>query len=108
MLDAEGLGDDETEGQGDSSEYLLLEGDVIMAKITQATVTALGDAWVTYGAQTRVLQGETEESAFNRLGQVTTVRVLDLIAEHEGRVSEELAARREAAINHRITPARRG
>jgi hypothetical protein len=107
MLDAEGLGDDETEGQGDSSEYLLLEGDVIMAKITQATVTALGDAWVTYGAQTRVLPGESEESAFTRLASVTTARELELIGEHEQRVYDEVEARREEALNHRI-PSHRG
>jgi hypothetical protein len=107
MLDADGLGDDATEGQGDTSEYALIEGDVVMAKITQATVTALGDAWITYGAQTRVLNGETEEEAFARLGNVTTARVLDLTAEHEARVADEVEARQRAAADHRI-PARRG
>ncbi len=107
MLDAAGMADDETEGQADTSEYALIEGDVIMAKITQATVTGLGDAWVTYGAQTRVLQGETEEGAFARLGSVTTARVLDLIEEHETRVAEEIEARRQAAADHRI-PSHRG
>jgi hypothetical protein len=107
MLDAAGMSEDETEGEQDTSEYALIEGDVIMAKITQATVTALGDAWVTYGAQTRVLAGETEESAFARLGSVSTARVLDMIAEHEARVEQEVEARQQAAANHRI-PARRG
>lgn len=107
MLDATAMNDDETEGTGDAGEYLLLEGDVIMAKITQATVTGLGDAWVTYGVQTRVIANETEEEAFGRLALVATTRTADLLAEHEARVGAELAARAEEARNHRI-PAQRG
>lgn len=106
MLDAETLGDDDTEGVAGANEYLLLEGDVIMAKVTQATANGLGDAWVTFGAQTRVMAGEDEAHAFDRLATITNARVLDMVGDLEARASVEAEQRAIEARQHRIPSAR--
>ncbi|HWO52050.1 MAG TPA: hypothetical protein VNN23_10670 [Ornithinibacter sp.] len=108
MLDAEGLADDETEGASDPEEYVLLDGDVLMSKVTIATSTVLGDAWITYGVQTRVMQGESEEHAFTRLASITTNRAIDEARAVEAAVAEESAMRAEELRQHRISTSRNG
>lgn len=102
ILDAEQLMDDETEQVSDPEEYVLLDGDAIMSKVTLATTTALGDAWITYGVQTRVMQGESEEHAFNRLATITTNRAIDEVQAVEATVAELAAERAEELRQHRI------
>lgn len=103
MLDAEHMLDDEQEGPSEPEQYVLLDGDAIMSKITLATQTAFGDAWVTFGVQTRVIAGESEADAFDRLATITTNRVIDETNAVESAVAEESARRSEALRSHRIT-----
>lgn len=104
QLDADLSLDDEQDGISDPEEYQLLDGDSLMSKITLATNTGLGDAWVTFGVQTRVMQGESEEQAFTRLATITTSRVIDETRAVESAVAEELAIRQEQLRSTRITP----
>ena len=56
----------------------LLPGDGIIAKVTLAGQTPIGDAWYTYGVQSRVADGEDEEDAFMRVMDVVNTRVMQL------------------------------
>lgn len=103
QLEAETMLDDETEGVYEPEEYQLLDGDALMSKITLATTTSLGDAWVTFGVQTRVMQGETEEQAFTRLATITTTRAIDETRALEAAVHEEVQARSESLRTQRIS-----
>lgn len=103
LLDAEQLGDDETEGVHEPEEYLLLDGDALMSKITLGPDVTGYDAWVTFGAQTRVMKGEKEEQAFDRLASLTVNRVIDESRALEAAILEERAIRAEEMRQHRIS-----
>lgn len=104
MLDAEDLAGDHEDQ--DPTEYTLVAGDIVMAKVTLAGPTALGDGWYTYGVQTRVVDGETEDQTFERVAAITNSRVIDLAEDAFHRVEDVVEAQREAVRSRRI-PARR-
>lgn len=89
---------------GEANDYVLLPGDTLMAKVTLTGSTELGEAWFTFGAQTRLLDGESEEDAFTRLASVTNTRVLDLAADASERVTALIAEQREEQRHRRIVP----
>lgn len=108
MLDAEEMAGDETEGDGAMEEYVLLDGDIIMSKVTMFVETETGDAWVTYGTQTRVMPNETEGHAFDRLATIVTARAAQqalMVADTAGDIAQ---ARREQQRSHRIPTGRTG
>lgn len=66
-------------GEGAEQDLLgLLPGDGVIAKVTLAVQTPMGDGWYTYGIQTRVADGESEEDTFIRTMEVVNGRVLHL------------------------------
>jgi hypothetical protein len=86
----------------DVSYYGLVPGDTVMAKTTFASNTRYGDVWHTYGAQSRVLDGEPEENAFARVAEVVNTRVLDLAGDFVDRIEERAQAAQEEARTNRI------
>ena len=104
LLDAEQLMDDESDGVNDPEEYVLLDGDSLMSKITLETETAMGNAWVTFGVQTRVMQGETEEHAFNRLATITNSRAVHQLQAVDETMAEVARERAEELRQTRINP----
>lgn len=88
----------------DQSFIGLSTGDRLVAKVSLEIPTELGDAWFTYGAETSVIDGESEVDAFNRLADVVNTRVLDLAVDATNRAAELAAQQRAAARTHRITP----
>jgi len=56
----------------------LYPGDSILAKVTLAGQTPIGDGWFTYGVQSRVDPNESELEAFSRVMDVVNTRVMDL------------------------------
>lgn len=58
---------------------LLSEGDTIIGRITLQHNTAVGDGWFTYGAQTRVRPGESDEEAGARVAAFVTDNTYELI-----------------------------
>jgi hypothetical protein len=105
MLDADDMAADHSDQ--DPTEYGLVAGDIIMAKVTLAGPTELGDGWYTYGVQSRLIDGETEAEAFNRVATITNGRVLNLAEDAFNRVADLVEEQREAARTHRI-PSQRG
>lgn len=105
MMDAEDLVEDH-ENQ-DMTEYALVSGDIILAKVTLAGPTELGDGWYTYGVQSRVQDGESEVQAFERIAAITNNRVIDLATDAYERVSDLVEAQRQATRQRRI-PTTRG
>lgn len=104
QLDADLSLQDETDGVDEPEEYQLLDGDSLMSKITLGPeASGINDAWVTYGVQTRVVAGETEEAAFTRLATITTNRAIDQMHAVEQVLIEEKQARAEALRQTRIT-----
>ena len=103
MLDAGGMADDETEGTADMEEYMLLDGDIIMGKVTYALETSTGDAWATYGTQTRVRAGESEPDAFERLATIVGGRAAQL-AEQTEMVAAQRAEDQRKALRERRFP----
>lgn len=84
---------------GDSSqdEILVLPGDVIAVKVVHE-VNILGkDSWITFGMQTRVMDGETEPEVFERVASVVNTRVLD-VAEDAYRRIEALQVEHDAQL----------
>ena len=80
----------------------LLPGDGIIAKVTLAGQTPVGDAWFTYGVQSRVSDQESEEGAFNRVMDVVNTRVIDLANDAIARV--EAVPPAQPKPRGRITP----
>lgn len=105
MLDGEDLTQDHADQ--DMTEYGLVAGDIILAKVTLAGPTELGDGWYTYGVQSRLVDGETEEQAFERVASITNGRVIDLAEDAFNRVHDLVEEQREATRQQRI-PTRRG
>ena len=75
-LEAEELADAGEDGETDFVG--LLPGDGIIAKVTLAGQTPIGDAWFTYGVQSRVADAESEEEAFFRVMDVVNTRVMQM------------------------------
>ena len=103
--------DDPMAGAGEPADtefFGLAPGDTVMAKVTFSANTDVGEAWYTYGTQTRVLENESEEDTFNRVAEVVNTRVLSLADDLVTRMSEALEARqqeeRERARTNRIVP----
>lgn len=87
MLQAESdLNNDQ--GGYDETFIGLAPGDTIMAKVTIAAQSPLGDAWYTYASQTHIQMGETEEDGYMRLAEVVNGRVLDLASDSIDRINE--------------------
>lgn len=77
----------------------LSEGAVIAVKHTLSYTTDTGgEGWATYGVQDRVLPGEDEENAFERIGSIVNARVLDLAADMDDRVSELMSKKSHRRI----------
>lgn len=106
VLDAEGAVGDH--GDADPTEYALVAGDIILAKVTIAGPTEIGDSWITYGVQSRVIDGESEGAAFDRVATITNERVFALAEDVAQRAALVVETQREAALErartHRITP----
>ena len=81
----------------------LLPGDGIIAKVTLAGKTPLGDGWFTYGVQSRVADTESEEEAFVRVMDVVNTRVMNLGQDAIERI-EAIQAREDAKPRGRIVP----
>lgn len=97
------LATDDQEGQTPDT-YFVVEGDVVMAKVVHTLDIDGQDAWVTYGLQTRALEGESEEDVFVRVSSIVNTRVLDLAEDAALRV-QEIAERRKAERRQgRIVP----
>lgn len=80
---------------GEQDEILVLPGDVIAAKVVHQ-VSILGkDSWITFGLQTRVMDGEDEADVFERVGSVVNTRVLDLAEDAYQRIAAAQAERDE-------------
>jgi hypothetical protein len=83
----------------------LLPGDGIIAKVTLAVQTPMGDGWYTYGIQTRVADGESEEDTFIRTMDVVNNRVLNLAQDGFNKIETLQADLAEAPKPRgRITP----
>lgn len=80
----------------------LFPGDIIMARASVQLPVAGAESWFSYGVQSRLQPGETEEESFWRLGSVVNTRVLDLAAAAETEILSELERRKVAARNRRI------
>lgn len=82
--------DNHLDDAGDTSEqsYIgLLPGDIVAAKVTHTFTRDDGqDSWFSYGVQSRVMQGETEEDTFVRVASIANERVLDLADDAENRI----------------------
>lgn len=103
--------DDNLAGAGESTDqayFGLIPGDMVMAKVTFAADTQVGDAWYTYGVQTRVLDNETEEAAFERVAETVNGRVLHLADDFVERLATAIEGQqeqaRETARTNRIVP----
>ena len=97
--------DDQLAGAGEAADQSfigLAAGDTVMGKVTFAAKTPLGDAWYTYGAQSQVLQGETSDDAYARVGHVITEGVMDLASDFESTLNEQIEAQREEMRHRRI------
>lgn len=94
---------EETDGPSEPEEYTLLDGDALMSKITLGPEASGMDAWVTFGVQTRVANGESEEQAFTRLATITVNRSVDQMHAVEEVLLEEKQRRAEALRSTRIT-----
>lgn len=66
---------------------MVIDGDVVVAKVTHSVEFDGQPSWFTYGLQSRVLPGETEEDTFVRVATVVNTRVLDLAADAEDRIA---------------------
>ena len=100
-LEAEGF---EDAGQDVEVDIVgLLPGDGIIAKVTLAGQTPLGDAWFTYGVQSRVADSESEEDAFVRVMDVVNTRVMNLGQDAIERI-ESIQAEAPPKPRGRITP----
>ena len=76
-------------GHDEDADFIgLVAGDSVMAKVTIAGQTPLGDGWFTYAATSHVLNGETEEDAYMRVGDVVNTRVIDLANDAVERLNE--------------------
>lgn len=97
--------DDMLADPGDEDSHDVLEaGDRCIAKVSLCIPTQYGEAWFTYGAETKVFDGELEEEAFGRLATVVNSRVLDLANDALVKVNEFQTQQVEAATHRRITP----
>lgn len=105
MIEAADLASDHEDQ--DPTEYSLVAGDIIMAKVTLAGPTTMGDGWYTYGVQTRLIDGETEADAFERVATITNARVIDLAEDAFNRVEDVVEAQRQEIRSRRI-PRTRG
>ncbi len=92
-VDADLVVDDQASEGPENAEAVyeytgLAEGDTMAAKIT--TEIMIGDerAWVSVGAQTRVLEGEDSEATFIRLGDTVNENVLRLANAHAEAIQE--------------------
>jgi hypothetical protein len=84
--------------------YFVVEGDVVMAKVVHTLDIDGQESWVTYGLQTRVLEGESEEDVFVRTSSIVNTRVLDLAEDAALRVAEIAERRRQERRQGRIVP----
>lgn len=103
--------DDPMAGAGEAADtefFGLAPGDTVMAKVTFSANTDVGEAWYTYGTQTRVLDTESEEDTFNRVAEVVNTRVLALADDLIIRMAEALENQQREAVErartHRIVP----
>ena len=87
QVDDDALGDDANPAI-ELSYPALLEGDVVVAKVTTEIVVGEDRAWVSYGVQSSVQTGESEEDAFMRIGSVVNTRVIDQASDFAERVTE--------------------
>lgn len=94
------------DGPGDELVFIgLIEGDGIVAKAAYSADNPLGgESWVTFGSNTRQLEGESTEGAIQRLRDVVVAEAIEL-----GRqLNEQLNTVREEALEaqrqRRITP----
>ena len=92
------------EGDPDNGEVqMLLHGDTVMAKVTHTVPFDGKDSWFTYGVQTHIQAGESEEDAFIRVATVVNQRVLDMAANAEDAVLE---LQQQYTDNNRPAPRR--
>lgn len=95
-------------GESPGDEYVfigLIEGDGIVAKAAFSSDNALGgETWVTFGANTRQLEGESTEGAIQRLRDIVTTEAIELGRQVNDGLSTVREEALEAARNHRITP----
>lgn len=102
--DEEGLNDAGTPAEAmHPTVYLgLSEGAIIAVKHTLNYSTDTGgEGWATFGVQDRVLPGEDEEGAFERIGSIVNARVLDLAADMDDRVGELMRDKAHRRISGR-------
>lgn len=97
------LVEEDQEGQTPDT-YFVVEGDVVMAKVVHTLDIDGQESWVTYGLQTRVLEGESEEDVFVRTSSIVNTRVLDLAEDAALRVAEIAERRRQERRQGRIVP----
>lgn len=102
-LDTDG-GLDDPGQQAPEELPLVLDGDVIQAKVTHTVEIDGQPSWFAYGLMTRVRPGETETEAFERVAIVVNERVLDMAADAEDRIDER--ARLRESQSRRITTRR--
>lgn len=91
-------------GDADQAFYGLVPGDAVVAKVSIAGQTAMGEAWFTYGGTTHLLEGESEEEAFLRLADVVNTRVIDLARDATTRVNGLVEEQRAELRSSRIQP----
>lgn len=96
------LGDADAGDTDDQTFIGLAPGDIVAAKVTHAvTRKDGGDSWFSYGVQTRVLDGESEEETFVRATTVVNERVLDLADDAEQRIDQIISAQRAVSRRDR-------
>ena len=97
--------DDEHQDSGEGPLVegpMLSTGDVVAAKVTIDVMIEGKENWFTYEARTRVMEGESEAEANERIEQIANIRAIELADNMEARLAERSAARRRRPI----TPAR--
>lgn len=97
-----------TENEQDVDEdFTLLAGDTILGKTSIQYHTTLGEAWSTFGVQTRILDGESVEEAYGRLVAATNegvIAIADDAVDQVNAMVEERRAAQAASPRGRIVP----
>jgi hypothetical protein len=104
-LELEGVSLADQGNEDDAGDFGLVSGDQMVFKIVREIpdVATGRDRWITFGASTSVLDGETAEVAASRLYE-TVSTTFDRIVDVEDQAAQAAA---EAARHRPITPQRR-